>query len=245
MPGSVYSARWSADGRTLVLPQAFRFYPSPQPAPGLFFMNASQFPRPAVSEPSTSRLAGSGAFSGAAWGPSGLQLVVESNPGLTIVGNDGSRPRRILASGTRPDWSVRDLIAFQRAGNISAIRPDGTGLRRLTSRGGKNGSWSPDGRRLVFERSRALYAVRADGTGRRKLTSRATNPVWSPDGRYIAFLRITHESECGADGTGCDIARLRLIRADGHGKSRAVTTRDGRSREPVRVGQLMDWRPLP
>lgn len=246
MPGLVSSARWGPDGRVLVLPQSFDSYPSPQPAPGLFLMDAAQFPRRGLPEPATTRLLGPERFGPATWSPSGTQLVVESNWGLEVVQRDGGQPRQLLPKGNQPDWSSRNLIAFERGGNISAIRPDGSAARRLTLRGGKNGSWAPDGRRLVFERSRTLYVVRADGSGRRKLASRATTPVWSPDGRYVSFVRVAHEPECGSDGTGCDIAYLRIIRADGRGKSRAVNTFDGsHTPGPVRVERLLDWRPLP
>ena len=86
---------------------------------------------------------------------------------------------------------------FQRMKNNSGagtglytIRPDGTGLKRLTV-GGMDPAWSPSGRKIaaVFPDPRSggqlqIYTLNANGTGRERVTSgtESTAPAWSPDG---------------------------------------------------------------
>ena len=87
------------------------------------------------------------------------------------------------------DWSPDGArIAFSTPGigdrlgvssNIFTVRPDGTGLVKLTnSRGGKvnNGldSWSPDGKKIAFVSNRTgtyeIYSMNADGSGVTQVT---------------------------------------------------------------------------
>jgi WD40-like Beta Propeller Repeat len=106
-------------------------------------------------------------------------------------------------------------IAFALEGNgpsgdltsLYTVRPDGTGLRRLTvpptlqALGGDSGpSWGPHGRRLVFERNlpywgsdrMRLMSVSANGGAATALTRGPFDamPSFSPDGRRIAFTRV-------------------------------------------------------
>jgi Tol biopolymer transport system component len=112
----------------------------------------------------------------------------------------------------------RSRIAFglERGGvsGIYTVRPNGSGLRRLTvpptrqQLGGDSGPvWSPDGRRIVFERDLVywgedryrLAVVRAAGGLARQLTKGPYDamPTFSPNGRRIAFVRLTR-SDAGA-----------------------------------------------
>ena len=90
-------------------------------------------------------------------------------------------------------------IAFLRSvgdgpSSLFAIKPDGSGLRRLTPSGLDVASfeWAPDGSRIAYLDHRgALWLVRPDGTGRVLLA--ASSPLrspwslsWSPDGKAIA-----------------------------------------------------------
>jgi Tol biopolymer transport system component len=115
------------------------------------------------------------------------------------------------AHGAGPSAS-RSRIAFglERGGasSIYTVRPDGSGLRRLTvpptrqQLGGDSGPvWSPDGRRIVFERDLTYWGadrfrlaeVFASGGLGRQLTKGPYDamPTFSPTGRRIAFVRLT------------------------------------------------------
>jgi Tol biopolymer transport system component len=112
---------------------------------------------------------------------------------------------------------------------ISFVRPDGTGLRDLTSPGGhviegrfQGLAWSPDGTTLAFSLRPAftggasfdVWTVHADGTRLTQVTRDAgdeVDPTWSPDGTMIAFA--------GFAGVGIDGARfgdrIYTVNADG------------------------------
>jgi len=66
--------------------------------------------------------------------------------------------------------------------------------RRLGSTVAHDGSWSPDGKKLVYAQGGALYLAESDGTGSRELVHAGPDssvwawvPRWSPDGKYIRF----------------------------------------------------------
>jgi Tol biopolymer transport system component len=109
-----------------------------------------------------------------------------------------------------PLWSPRgDLIMFSRLDKgdyeIFTIKPDGTGLRRLTSAPGNDAhqGWSPDGEHIVFASSRMgfkdeviytdapqpygeLFVMRYDGTDVQQLTDNQWEdgtPAWQPASR--------------------------------------------------------------
>lgn len=115
------------------------------------------------------------------------------------------------AGGTAPTSRIafgRDLGGL--SGDLTSlytVRPDGTGLRRLTvpptrqALGGDSGPvWAPGGKRLVFERNLPywgtdrmhLMSVSARGGAVRQLTTGPFDamPSFSPDGRRIAFTRV-------------------------------------------------------
>jgi Tol biopolymer transport system component len=133
---------------------------------------------------------------------------------LYIINTDG-RDRQLITRGGGVadvgtfDWSPDgQQLAFTSgrpptlyAEQISVVKADGSGLKRLTAgvRSSMNPSWSPDGELITFDRdeavgySRQIWVMHADGTGKRKLThSRQVNewPTWSPDGQKILFERV-------------------------------------------------------
>lgn len=80
---------------------------------------------------------------------------------------------------------------------VWAMKPDGSGLRRITVRSDWSPSWSPDGTQLALARRvRAggafrwdIVVVARDGRVVRKLALGGRSPAWSPNGKEIAFVR--------------------------------------------------------
>jgi Tol biopolymer transport system component len=118
------------------------------------------------------------------------------------------------AYDTLPAWSPKgDMIAFSRYAkderflyedfDIYVIRPDGTGLKRLTDSEGNDAHphWSPDGRYILWSSSRfgfrdeaaltisqpqpyaELFVMNADGSNQQRLTDNQYEdgtPAWVP-----------------------------------------------------------------
>ena len=109
-----------------------------------------------------------------------------------------------------PLWSPRgDLIMFSRQADgdyeIYTIKPDGTGLKRLTHSRGNDAhmAWSPDGEHIVFASTRMgfkdevpytdapqpygeIFVMRADGSDIQQLTDNQWEegtPAWQPTTR--------------------------------------------------------------
>ena len=111
-----------------------------------------------------------------------------------LMGTEATRAETQRYSGT---------IAFIRlvpgpdfGGRLFVIRPDGSGLRRVTPQATKviSYAWSPDGRLIAYIDQRlSLWLVRPDATGRRVLlpTSQLSSVwglSWSPDSKAIAIV---------------------------------------------------------
>ena len=76
------------------------------------------------------------------------------------------------------------------------INRDGSDVRQLTSFGGSNAHWSPDGQRIIFEsqhlydepitdiyaqvESSGILSMRIDGSEVIRIADGAYSPVWSP-----------------------------------------------------------------
>ncbi|MDP9069366.1 MAG: hypothetical protein M3N53_13615 [Actinomycetota bacterium] len=96
-------------------------------------------------------------------------------------------------------------IVFARVGrssDIYSVRPDGTGMRRLTTHRAwdTSPSWSPDGKLIAYEcrgagradRRGDICIMNRDGSNVQQITSGAAvdgSPAWSPDGAHLAFER--------------------------------------------------------
>jgi Tol biopolymer transport system component len=98
-----------------------------------------------------------------------------------------------VAAAAAPAAPVRvsnGRIAFVERGRIYTIRPDGSGIRKLSSGDYRDLAASPDGRSLAAADDLDLYVVRADGKRRRLLLrgggGRGITPSWSPRGDEIA-----------------------------------------------------------
>jgi len=147
--------------------------------------------------------------------PDGRQFVYRSfgpeGDGLRIMDVE-TKTSRMLNAGydNFPLWSPRgDLIMFSRLseGNyeIYTIKPDGTGVKRLTNARGNDAhqGWSPDGESIVFASTRLgfkdemiytdapqpygeLFVMRYDGTNLQQITDNQWEdgtPAWQPVSR--------------------------------------------------------------
>jgi Tol biopolymer transport system component len=119
--------------------------------------------------------------------------------------------------GHDPRWSPDGtMLAFGRistqveissriADGVWLVRPDGSGLRSLSSVPGGAPAWSPDGKRIAFlgagvDTEPDLYLVGADGRDEHKVTDDPQGesfPVWSPDGTKLAFPKMLDSGNKG------------------------------------------------
>jgi Tol biopolymer transport system component len=104
---------------------------------------------------------------------------------------------------------------------LFSIRPDRSGLKRLTREPGHDGvpAWSPDGRLIASFGTGGIVITRADGSHVRRIAI----PVegfpdelrWSPDGRWLSYLveHCSYEDPRGYVTPPC--ADLWVVRPDG------------------------------
>ena len=147
-----------------------------------------------------------------AWSPDGTMIAFTPiyPSAIWLINADGTNEHRLTKPSNedegdfQPDWSPDgEWIAFSRSDDptegrggtryrhdIYVVRPDGTGLRKLTRHAGANfvPAWSPDGKRIVFASDRKhsdlmdIYAMNADGGGQKRLTEGTIDNFW-PDWR--------------------------------------------------------------
>ena len=144
------------------------------------------------------------------WSPDGKNIVYSQDAHLVVWNLESGQRRNLTMPGaqrdTFPQWSPKgDWIAFSSDRDsdedfkLFLIRPDGTGLHRLTDKSGDSHcSWSPDGDWLIFSSARMgfkdehalsespqpygqLFIIRPDGSGLRQVTDNkweAGTAIW-------------------------------------------------------------------
>jgi len=173
------------------------------------------------------------------WSPDGSQIAFRTNRDgqdeIYVMDADGACQHDITNSAVddrSPAWSPDgSRIAFDhffggRTQDIATMRPDGSGLTRLTTDQGEYPAWSPDGKRLAFASARDgdydIYVMNVDGTGQRSVTVSAgydMYPAWSPDGAWIAY-------ECEPPSTSSFLGEtpdICLVKPDGTSQRRLMS----------------------
>ena len=170
---------------------------------------------------------------------------------IYVMNADGTNQRRLIkATDTRdfevgfesPSWSPDgEKIAFMRTTRVDFVnsspssavpatgpsglymmRPDGTGLRKLSKQMSYAQSplWSPDGKEIAFSGAgEKKYVVNAGGTEPRELMPHVRDHIssysWSPNGKKIAFAAVHYRGELDIYG----------IDADGSGQTNLTNTK--------------------
>jgi Tol biopolymer transport system component len=131
------------------------------------------------------------------WSPDGKRIAFSSNLSgeglMSIVDVDGSRIVDLskVAEGKKVAWSPdgRSILFAShrdRSDNwtdIYVMRPDGSGVKRLTHNGGDMPAWSPDGRYILFSALGGFGVMRADGSGVTSLPVEGVREASFPDWR--------------------------------------------------------------
>ena len=152
--------------------------------------------------------------------PDQSKIIIDLQGSLWALPFKGGTAKRLtdpFLEPARPDYSPKgDVVAFQayKGGtfHIWTMKPDGSGLRQITSGHGddREPRFSPDGKKIAFASDRAfkgsydIWVVDVASGGLNQWTAAAADeyePAWSPDGAEIAFV-----SGVGINGTSIQAA---------------------------------------
>jgi len=158
-------------------------------------------------------------YDGSAGGVAVYSLKTHKLVGLRVLSGTGWRPSLVDWSpdGTRLIFSAYYVPASNphdiTNADLWSVRPNGTGLRRLTnSPGVYDGApvWAPRGKRIAYSQGwdcSTVVIANADGTGPRSIPGGCKgDPDWSPGGTHMAVsFRGTgnpYVSRIRTDGSG-------------------------------------------
>ncbi len=183
--------------------------------------------------------------------PSAVEYTID-RPEVATVGSMGSVVAASVGGATltaRTPWGTSAttrlfvtedlLLSVRRGAGADIVQVDPADVGSLVpvlvnGRLNQQGSWSPDGTRIVFSASvdgnADIYVMDADGKNATRLTTAPEadlEPVWSPDGGTIAFTSLrggtSHIWAMNAGGTG-----LRQLTTGGGTNTSPAFRRDGR-----------------
>jgi Tol biopolymer transport system component len=178
-----------------------------------------------------------------AFSPDGREILfasrIDGQSTISIAGRDGTGIRTLVAglTATSPTYRPPDgaEIAFvgqdlsTRLFGLYAVRPDGSGLRRLLESSATFDlewpEWSPDGSQIAYTSwdprfahpNGRIHVISADATGNRMIghhpdATWEALPVWSNDGERVVVLRgytVGYKDIYGvvlpADGSGLGV----------------------------------------
>jgi Tol biopolymer transport system component len=248
---------WSPDGRRLAFIRGNMGGATSLPDLSLFVVNLDGQRERRLQGCGKPKWPSCGDFFGSqpAWSPDSSRVVVPRGGSLYVFDVDRGVYRRLTPGCGRrrcfdmhPDWAPNgSRIVFARMGapssqsppgqSLYSVKPDGSGLRRLTNRPGWAGNpvWSPDGRRIAFDEwggsEDGTYVMGADGSDPTPVLSGPNSsgphvPAWSPDGTQIAYI-TTPATGITVRARTLFIAEIWLMKANGSERRRLYRSGSG------------------
>jgi len=170
------------------------------------------------------------------WSPDGSQIIFEGTDegetGLYLINVDGTGLTKI-GSGHNPSWSPVDNRILYRKDDpccsLILIDLDGDLENKveLASQIKEQGSWSPDGEKIVYSipdgtESSSIWVMNSDGSGKTRLTTDEDGfcmvPSFSYDGSKIVYLKGLISYAPGA--AGMDPNEVWTMNVDGTNKQK-------------------------